>query len=139
MPVKARIDYATLEKLNSQLQSFTKDLAEDAASNARSIYSSKVYVGVENATDDRASVVARGFTMPFEEYGAGMMAIPDVVDGVVVGEDTWSVEHKQQYHRWGFWTHNGVTYSYIMPKYAMHDTVRMLQTQTNAKATRYFN
>lgn len=136
--MKAKFDFKTLAKLNKDLESFPQDLMAETSSFTRNIYSNQVYVGVEKPTEDSYSIVAKGFTMPFEEYGAGSMAIAGQVGGVVVGEDTWSIEHKQQYHKWGFWVHNGVKYYYVMPKYAMHKTVTKLKNETGSKAERYF-
>lgn len=137
--MKIKIDLQPLIKLENGLNNLPKSIADEYGENARNIFSKKVYVGTEDVSDESSSIVARGFTMPFEEYGAGILAISDTVGDVVVGEDTWSVEHKQQYHKWGYWVHNGQTYYYVMPKYAMHDTVTKLRSEAGRWAERYFN
>lgn len=135
--MKCDVNLMPLLKLKYQLEDFAGAVANNGADNARSIYSNKVYVGVEKG-ENSYTIVSKGFTMPFEEYGAGSMAIAGRVGGVVVGEDTWSREHKQEYHRWGYWTHNGQRYYFILPKYAMHKTVTKLKNETMMYAKRYF-
>lgn len=137
--MKAKVDYGLLNSLQEALAELPKAVAEEGRDNAHREYqTNSVYVGTEKNGDTSEYIVAKGFTMPFEEYGAGILAIADVVDGVVVGEDTWSVKHKQEYHRWGYWTHNGQTYYYIRPKYAMHRTVTHLKTSATKVAMNHF-
>ena len=136
--MSVRIDYGYLKQLQDKVESFGSYLADDSASYCRKTYdNNKVYVAAD-CTEKGFTITAKGFEMPFEEYGAGALAITDVVGGVVVGEDTWSVEHKQEYHRWGLWKHNGKVYYYKRPKYAMHKTVERLQRDAVKNAMRYF-
>jgi len=141
-----------LDKIYENGEEFLNRLADVGIEVAKNGYASAEYTTKMNrpreydvtknlVSQSQCEVIASGSDVLFMEYGTGVNAITD--ESGNYGSDSWSVDHEQEFHKYGSW-HVRVSPTEVVklkgepPCLAMHEASKEIKRQVKDIAKEVF-